>query len=54
MYYECIVLIKVSVPSSNLAVYIVCIISPWRVRPQLTPEEDFGKKLKRRVKFQLT
>ncbi len=29
------------------------IISPRRVQPQLTPEEDFGKKLKRRVKFKL-
>ncbi len=29
---------------------LLCIIiSPRRVRPQLTPEEDFGKKSKRRV-----
>ncbi len=28
----------------------VIIIPPWRVRPQLTPEEDFGKKPKCRVK----
>ncbi len=26
-----------------------CVVLPWRVRPQLTPEEDFGKKSKRRV-----
>ncbi len=36
---------------SNLAVYIVFIISPRRVQLQLTPEEGFGKKSKRRVKF---
>ncbi len=27
------------------------IISPWRVRSQLTPEEHFGKKSKCRVKL---
>ncbi len=27
-----------------------CVItSPWRVRPRLTPEEDFGKKSKHRI-----
>ena len=42
----------VSITSRNLAVYIVLfIISPRRVQPQLTREEDFGKKLKCRVKF---
>ncbi len=31
---------------------LLCIIiSPWRVRSQLTPEEHFGKKSKRRVKL---
>ena len=36
-----------------LAVYIVLIIyvSPWRVWPQLTPEEDFGKKFEHWVEF---
>ncbi len=37
---------SVSVPSRNLA---VCVLR--RVRPQLTPEEDFGNKLKRWIKL---
>ncbi len=45
-------------PSSKRALQKSCcllcvIIPPWRVRPQLTSEEDFSKKPKRRVKSYL-
>ncbi len=48
--YVQIILQDISVPSSNLAVYIMFIISPWRVRPY-SPKENFGKKSKHKVKF---
>ncbi len=31
--------------------FTLCIISAWRIRPQLTPEEDFSQKSKCHVKF---